>query len=135
MTVSYSNPANSDTDAVRWMLGDTNLTDAYLQDEEIAWALTQESTIPLAAAMCAEAIAGKLARLADISMDDTSIQYSQRHAHYMDLASRLRDEASSSLADASGGGPGSEGMFTGEDREPFFDFGQFDYDDPVVEEA
>lgn len=124
MTTDYISPDTSDKDAVRFLVGDTGPTDWYLQDEEITWALAQQSTVHMAAAVCAEAIAGQLARLADLSLDDTSISYSQRHRHYMDLAERLRETPTSSLSDAASGGTDADGLY--QDREPYFTFEHFD---------
>ena len=52
MTCSYSgNPADSDLDATRFLLGDTDCSKNIFSDEEIAWVLTQEAN-PYTAAAC-----------------------------------------------------------------------------------
>lgn len=51
MSCSYSgDPAASDNDAVRFLLQDTDCTSNIFEDEEIAWVLTQEANIYMAAA-------------------------------------------------------------------------------------
>ena len=51
MSCSYSgDPASSDNDAVRFLLQDTDCTSNIFEDEEIAWVLTQEANIYMAAA-------------------------------------------------------------------------------------
>jgi len=51
MTCTYSgNPADSDLDAVRFLLQDTDCSNNIFEDEEIAWTLTEEANIYTAAA-------------------------------------------------------------------------------------
>jgi len=90
MTVSYTDPSNSNSDAVRWLVGDTNIADAELQDEEIAFALNQSANdVYSAAAICARALAGKYANYVDTKFEDVSSDYSQLSEGYYKLAVRL----------------------------------------------
>ena len=51
MTWTYGNdPTNSSRDAVRYLVGDTDSNLAFVTDEEIAWALSQNSNNAYAAA-------------------------------------------------------------------------------------
>lgn len=94
MAWTYSgDPASSEKDYVRFLVGDTDTNDQLVQDEEIEAVLADEGNVSLAAAIIAEAIAGKYSRLADISVGKTSISYSQRAASYLALATRLRKQS------------------------------------------
>jgi hypothetical protein len=101
--VTYSgDPASSTKDRVRFLVGDTVVTDEYLTDTEINAVVAGQPVPTWAAAACAEAIAAKLARKCDLTIGATSISLSQRAEAYRDLAARLR---------AGGGGllPGGDG--------------------------
>lgn len=60
MTASYSgDPSVSSRDAVRFLIRDTNTADAWVQDEEIDWLLTENgNNVYTSAIRAAEAIAG-----------------------------------------------------------------------------
>jgi hypothetical protein len=91
MTWSYTGPASSSADAVRFLVGDTVEADPLLSDEEIAWLLTEHGNIVgLAAVQACETIAAKFARLADSQVDDVAAKASQRAAGYRTLAADLR---------------------------------------------
>jgi hypothetical protein len=94
MSWRYSgDPADSSGDMVRFLVGDTNTTDQQITDEEIAWLLTEESTVYLAAAAAARAIGAKYARQVDKAVGDLRLSASQRAAHYRDLAATLTRRA------------------------------------------
>lgn len=82
-------------DEVRLLIGDTDTTDQQLQDEEIAFLLTDEGGTYRAAAAAAEAIAARYARKADYSLGRNALteSASQKQQHYLDLAKRLRQKA------------------------------------------
>lgn len=95
MTWSYSHdPATSDKDAVRFLVGDTDSSEQLISDEEIQFALKEEPNVRRAAAFVARAIAAKFAREADRSVGDLRIAYSQRSRGFYDLADRLEADAS-----------------------------------------
>lgn len=50
MTCSYDNTLPTEKDQVRFLLQDTDCTSNIFEDEEIAWVLTQEANIYMAAA-------------------------------------------------------------------------------------
>lgn len=94
MTATYTDPSNSDSDAVRWLVGDTVVADAALQDAEIAFALAQAGNdIYLAAAICARALAGKYANLVDTKFEDISSDYSGLRDNYYALATKLEKQS------------------------------------------
>lgn len=91
MSWTYSgNPASSDNDKVRFLVGDTDETDQLVQDEEIAYALTTQPTAELAAALVAEAIAAKFARQVDSTVGRVSESASQRAMAFRERAKELR---------------------------------------------
>lgn len=68
--------------AVRWLIGDTLAKDPQLQDEELAWALTQRTNIYGAAADACNAIAARLSREADTTQGPAHTLYSSRARSY-----------------------------------------------------
>lgn len=94
MTWSYTgNPADSDKDYVRFLIGDTISADELLQDEEIIAVLGVESNVTLAAAIAAESIAAKFSREADTTMGKTRLAHQQKAEAYLELAKRLRKQS------------------------------------------
>ena len=94
MTATYTDPSNSNSDAVRWLVGDTDVSDAALQDEEIAFALSQAGNDTyLAASICARALAGKYATLIDTKFESVSSDYSGLRDNYYALASSLEKQS------------------------------------------
>jgi predicted membrane-bound mannosyltransferase len=103
---SYTgNPATSDRDAVRFLVGDTDDRDQLVADEEIAWALTDQTAVRAAAAVVCETIAARFAREADTTINTPNglaqtQAYSQRSRAYRTMASDLRAQlASGATAD------------------------------------
>ena len=91
MSFTYSDPSNSDSDAVRFLLGDTDSNTALFTDEEIAWALTQNSAPRLAAAVCADSAVAKYARLpTSKTLGESSITYGNLTAKFRELGDNLR---------------------------------------------
>jgi len=94
MSWSYSgNPSTSANDEVRFLVGDTDTTDQLLQDEEIAWLITNCGTTRFAAVEAANGIAAKYSRMADKAVGDLRLSASQKSKQYFDLAKRLRRRA------------------------------------------
>lgn len=105
MTWTYGgDPANSDRDAVRLLVGDTDTNDQQLTDEEVTYFLTEEGEVKRAAVRSARAIGARYARLVDKAVGDLRQSYSHRQRHYEDLATRLDREASVSTALVYAGG-------------------------------
>lgn len=94
MTWSYSgDPATSDKDAVRYLIGDTDEDNPLVEDEEIDYTLSIENNVIRASAMVAESIAGKFSRKADRTIGDYSESFSQIHQQYLSLAEKLRRQS------------------------------------------
>ena len=86
-------PANVPVDAVRMELGRAASLD-LITDAEIEFNLARANDNPLlAAAFCAETIAGTYAGLADKSMDGSSVSLSQKAEGWRKKAAALRAQA------------------------------------------
>lgn len=73
MAWNYSgNPAASDLDQVRFLVGDTDSTDPLVQDAEITFAIDAQATLELAAAMVLRALAAKFSRQASWRVGDVA---------------------------------------------------------------
>ena len=93
-TWSYSgNPASSDKDAVRFIIGDTDSNDQLVSDEEIAYAVSVRGSVFLGAAMVAKSIASRYARNVDKAVGDLKISLSQKFKAYNALAEELEEKA------------------------------------------
>jgi hypothetical protein len=94
VTFSYSgNPNASPTDAVRFYTGDKDPGDPLLQDEEIAFALTQYGDVFYAASAACDAIAAVFARKVHKRVGTLDLDAQQQYEHYCDLAKELRARA------------------------------------------
>jgi len=90
---TYSgDPSSSLKDAVRFLLGDTDSTDALtLSDEEIAFLLVEwANNTYFAAAAGAEQLAGQFAKEIDYSSDDVQFGGNELQQKYILLATQLR---------------------------------------------
>jgi hypothetical protein len=90
-----ADPANSNRDAVRLLIGDTDTSDQQLQDSEVDYFLglfgaTGDGRVVPAAIRCCDAIAAKYARQVDTTNQGLSVGASKRLAHYQSLAEELR---------------------------------------------
>jgi hypothetical protein len=77
-TYNASGLANSQKDRVRLNIGDTDESRQQMQDEEIAYVLTQETSTTLAAAACCD------------ENGALKVSAEKRMEHYQKLADRLR---------------------------------------------
>lgn len=109
MAWTYSgNPAASTSDTVRFLVGDTQSADPLTTDEEIAWALSQNSdSAYAAAAWVAKAISAYFARLAESTeIGPIKINYGKRADTYekkaADLESRVNAQFNSIIPYAGG---------------------------------
>lgn len=106
-------PASSDRDAVRFLIGDTIETAAIFQDEEIDWLVLQNGNIYFAAALAADAAAAQFAGAQSQGAVKTktvgalSISYddSARASEFRQLARdlRFRGAVNSTIITYSGG--------------------------------
>lgn len=118
-TYSYHGPsADSDTDSIRFLLGDTG-PEWLLSDEEILYATEkwkpEYGTVEYVASTLAENIAAKYAREASLSADGVSVGLGQVAQQFRDLAVNLRQQHQSLLV---GGFPDVGGITPGEDQLP-----------------
>jgi hypothetical protein len=110
MTWTYSSaPGTSGSgplrDGVRLLIGDTDTNDQQIQDEEIAFALSQGgSDLHKSAAIACRMIAARYARLVDTTVDETGIRarYDQRQKAYHDLAEKLTRDAKTLVGNSGG---------------------------------
>lgn len=94
MTWSYSgNPSLSSKDLCRYLIGDTVEDEPLVSDEELAWQLTQQSDVRLAAAAAAESLSRLFARQASLRTPELSVDFTARAKQYYALATQLRREA------------------------------------------
>lgn len=93
MSWSYSgDPSSSQKDEVRFLLGDTDVANQLISDEEIAYLLTKYSSPLGAAAHGARAIAAKLTSVVDEKTGDISVSNSKLASQYRDLAEQLQGQ-------------------------------------------
>jgi hypothetical protein len=90
MTWNYSgDPADSTKDEVRFLVGDTCVTNQLVQDEEIDYALGKFSTPTLAAALVLRTLAAKFSRLVTGSVGEVSSNCSDMAKAYSKRADEL----------------------------------------------
>ena len=90
-----ADPANSNRDAVRLHIGDTDTNDQQLQDSEIEYYLgifgtTGDGRVVPASIRCCEALAAKYARQVSTTNQGLSVGAQERYNHYVALADQLR---------------------------------------------
>lgn len=100
-------PSTGGTDEVRFLLHDTDAANPLLQDEEIQYVLDRQQDAygdPLmAAAICADLIAGRYAGEVSINADGVTYSGDQLQTKYQGLAAALR--ATFKQLASAGGGP------------------------------
>ena len=90
MTWTYSgDPATSDRDEVRFLVGDTDPEDKMVEDAEINWAIANQSTTKLAAAVVLRALASKFSRMVTNKVGDLSTNCSDLATAFSDRANEL----------------------------------------------
>lgn len=91
---SYGNdPATSDRDAVRFLVGDTNAARPLLDDREVDWAISQHPNQNLAAASLADHLYGFFASKGDFKVGPVNKSYSKVAELFKAKAEQLRAEA------------------------------------------
>jgi hypothetical protein len=91
VTYSYSgNPANSQQDELRFLVGDTLSTDYQFSDEELSYLISSHGNVARAAIEACDGLIAKYARLVTQSVGAISISYSDRMKHYQILLARLK---------------------------------------------
>jgi hypothetical protein len=104
MSWSYSgDPSKSPKDEIRFIIGDTINADPILQDEEINFILSDNtSTADAAYAACLRIVA-RYSRLADTTSGKEKIAYSQKVKQYQQLANILWVDAGNIIIPYAGG--------------------------------
>ncbi len=94
MSWNYTgNPSSSDTDAVRFLVGDVDEATPLVQDEEIAWALSSEPNVYRAAATICDTISARYAKAVSRTVGGLSLDESGKYRQYAELAKTLRVQA------------------------------------------
>ena len=92
-------PTFNDVAAVRHHIGDTNSASFYLHDEQIQYALTENTNnVLLAAADCAEAIAALFASNTSWARGRVEVRPGETSDRYHKMADRLREQELGALA-------------------------------------
>lgn len=135
MTFAYGgDPAASDKDAVRFLLGDVDSAEPLVTDEEILYALDKWAdlygTNEWTAATLADTIASRYAREASISADGVNVSLGIVAQQFRELAASLRQQHKNLLV---GGSPDAGGISLYEQADPAnapLAFGTQMHDDP-----
>lgn len=91
MSATYSgNPSSSDQDQVRFLLGDTNMSEAKFTDEEVDFLLSTWIDPILAAAEGAQVLSSSATHWISYTADGNSLSLDQMQAKYSLLADQLR---------------------------------------------
>lgn len=139
MSATYDPTLPTDRDLVRRLIGDVDMSNALISDEEINALLTRIGSAYLTAATLADGLAGQYAKSVSFSVEGLSISNTQKYEHFLGLAARLRSQAT--LADGGLGTPFVGGVSKGEmqsvdddtDKEPNrFKVGNMDYPGVIV---
>lgn len=121
MTFTYDDPLSSPISAIRFLVGDTDSTESFLTDEEIAFLISLWGPLSggkpyLIASYAAEAIAAKLAREVSYSSDSQSLSLSELMQKFLSLAEQMRYSHKELMT--AGGGIYIGGLNPGEGRDP-----------------
>jgi hypothetical protein len=101
MSWSYSgDPANSDSDHLRFLVQDTDEAQQLLSDEEITHLLSEASAdVRKAAGEAARVVSRRFARQADTATPELQVSFSRRAETYADLAADLLAEPSTGASE------------------------------------
>lgn len=90
-TYNANSLASNEKDQVRLEVSDTDVNNPLLQDQEILWAISQETGFWNAAARCAEMISRGFLRKADVKLGRAmAIVYTKMATQYAEQATMLR---------------------------------------------
>ena len=137
MSFTYSgNPAESNLDKVRFLVGQTSTSDdVLLEDEEITWAIGDQPNVTYAAAVCCETLATRYALEATaMSVGQTRITWTDRAKWYREQSNILRRKAMLSGVTPFAGGVSQSDKDTRADDSDrlraFTKIGGMDYQEP-----
>lgn len=120
MPASYDPTLASAMDLVRFLLGDTDVTNALLEDEEITALLETYGSADSTAAAAARSLSARFAGQVDKAVGDLKISFSQKAEQYAALAVTLEkhsDKRTRRLI---------SGQTLNVDRDPMFTLGMSD---------
>jgi len=118
MAATYDPTMTTDKDKVRFLIQDTVVASAMLQDEEIAFMLTLYPSFRLAAANCADICSSKFASMAESkTIGNLSLSYGDKSKKYAQLANSLRMQASKVIMPYAGGISQSDKQTIEEDQD------------------
>lgn len=134
MTWSYSgNPASSQKDAVRFLIGDTDTTRQLATDEEIAWSLTEQPNTYQAAALVCLSLASKFSKSGTVKVGDVTCSGTELAAQFTQRARELERKAAAQAALPFVGGRSLQGKADlredPDSTQPSFAIGQDDHPD------
>lgn len=90
MSWSYSgDPSSCVKDEVRFLIGDTNINDPAMSDEEINFLTVNHPSVDEAGYEACTRLCAKFAPLMDMTSGKTQISWSQKYDHYKTLADIL----------------------------------------------
>lgn len=101
------NPAEDASDELRFLIGDTDVSNPVLADAEVLYILGVYSNPRLGAIYACERLAAKFAAQVDRRIGQLSITASQKFQHYRDLANDLRMQMA-----VTGATPWAGGVYT-----------------------
>jgi hypothetical protein len=91
---TYSgDPANSDSDAVRFMVGDTIRERPLLDDYEVEWIVSQSPNLNRRAALACEALWSRFLAISDYTVGSVSKKFSDVAAKFKERAADFRRDA------------------------------------------
>lgn len=89
------NTSDERRDAVRTLVGDINISDQLVSDEQITFALSQaQNDVYNASAIVARMLAAKYANYSDSKLDMVETKFSQLRSNYLQLAASLEAQSS-----------------------------------------
>ncbi len=90
MSWNYSgNPQDSERDEVRFLMGDTNTADQLVSDQEVAYAITKQSNLRLAAAILLRHLSAVYSRMVTNRVGDVSSNCSDMAKQFKAKADEL----------------------------------------------
>lgn len=124
MSFNYSgDPANSDLDAVRHLIGDVSSDGNDLEDEEITYNLNNTPSVIEAAINSIENIIARIADKPDaVEAESVSADYSSKINKYIKLKNQLEERQ----AEDDVGQLNNTDVITAQDKDNVFSLGQFD---------
>lgn len=86
-------PSRSDSDAVRFLIGDTIRERPLLDDREVEWIITQTENLNLRAALACEALWSRFLAISDYTVGSVSKKFSDVAAKFKERAEDFRRES------------------------------------------